>query len=139
MVLWYSILLGRRAEDRETSSTSATPFLISGRGVAIPWPVPSAGLWGVPDWFVGVWVAVLLVLVYVALRVRASRQHREREIGQPLNANRWAVGLFAVGAVISFLVLGRRRSASTGRSSKAPITSREWWSTPSSPRWCSAS
>ena len=105
VVLWYAILLVG-APRIENVINVGDSFFLSVRGVAIPWPVPSAGLWGAPDWFVGVWVAVLLVLGYVALRVRASRQHREREIGQPLNANRWAVGLFAVGAVISFLVLG---------------------------------
>ena len=105
VVLWYAIILVG-APKIENVINVGDSFFLSGRGVAIPWPVPSAGLWGVPDWFVGVWVAVLLVLGYVALRVRASRQHREREIGQPLNANRWAVGLFAVGAVISFLLLG---------------------------------
>ena len=104
-MLWYAILLVG-APRIENVINVGDSFFLSVRGVAIPWPVPSAGLWGAPDWFVGVWVAVLLVLGYVALRVRASRQHREREIGQPLNANRWAVGLFAVGAVISFLVLG---------------------------------
>ena len=105
VVLWYAIILVG-APKIENVINVGDSFLLSGRGVAIPWPVPSAGLWGVPDWFVGVWVAVLLILGYVALRVRAIRQHRERESGQPFNANRWAVGLFAVGAVISFLLLG---------------------------------
>ena len=40
------------------------------------------------------------------MRVRAQRQQRERETGRILYANRWALGLFAVGALLSFLVLG---------------------------------
>ena len=105
VVLWYAILLVG-APQIENVINIGDSFFISGRGVAIPWPVPSGGLWGAPDWFVAVWVAVLLVMGWAAFRLRARRQQRERETGQPLNANRWALGLFGAGALISFLVLG---------------------------------
>ena len=105
VVLWYAILVVG-APRIENVITVGDSFFLSGRGIAIPWAVPSAGLWGLPDWSVGVWVAVLLGLGYAALRVRARRQERERETGRPLNANRWALGLFATGAFLSFLVLG---------------------------------
>ena len=81
-------------------------FYISNRGVALPWPVPSGGIWGLPHWFAGVWLLGLLVFAAVAMRVRARRQELERETGTPMNANRRAFTLFAIGAVVSYIVLG---------------------------------
>ncbi len=81
-------------------------FFISNRGVGMPWPVPSGGLWGLPHWFAGVWVLALLVLAVVAMRIRAHRQARERDTGIPMNANRRAFMWFAAGAIVSYLVLG---------------------------------
>lgn len=81
-------------------------FFVSNRGMAIPWPVPDSGLWGTPDWFVGVWVAILLLFAFAAQRLRARRQELERDTGQPHYANRWAFALFAVGALVSFFALG---------------------------------
>jgi len=81
-------------------------FFISNRGMAMPWPVPDSGFWGTPDWFVGVWVAVLLLFAFAAQRLRAHRQELERDTGQPHYANRWAFALFAVGALVSFFALG---------------------------------
>ena len=81
-------------------------FFVSNRGMAIPWPVPDSGFWGAPEWFVGVWVAVLLLFAAAAQRVRANRQELERDTGQPHYANRWAFALFAVGALVSFFALG---------------------------------
>ena len=59
-----------------------------------------------PDWFVGVWVALLIAIGAVAMTVRRTRQNRERETGQPQFANRWAFGIFAVGALVTFVILG---------------------------------
>ena len=81
-------------------------FFVSNRGMAIPWPVPDSGFWGAREWFVGVWVAVLLLFAAAAQRVRANRQELERDTGQPHYANRWAFALFAVGALVSFFALG---------------------------------
>ena len=81
-------------------------FFVSNRGMAIPWPVPDSGFWGAPEWFVGVWVAVLLLFAAAAQRVRANRQELERDTGQPHYANRWAFALFAIGALVSFFALG---------------------------------
>ncbi len=105
VVLWYAILLVG-APRIESAINVGDFFFLSGRGIGIPWPVPSAGLWGTPDWFVGVWVLVLLALGFAAMRLRQRRQERERETGQQLNPNRYALGLFAAGALISFLILG---------------------------------
>ncbi len=105
VVLWYAIF-AVGAPTIEHAVNVGDFFFLSGRGVGIPWPVPSSGLWGTPDWFVGVWVAVLAVLGYAALRVRSARQQRERETGQPFNPNRYALALFAAGALIAFLILG---------------------------------
>ena len=79
--------------------------LISNRGVAIPWPVPS-GLLGLPHWFAGLWVLVLLAMAALAMRVRAQRQAQERETGVPMNANRRALTIFAIGAGVSYVLLG---------------------------------
>jgi len=105
VVLWYAIFAVGAPTIADAINVGDF-FFLSVRGVGIPWPVPSSGLWGTPDWFVGVWVAALIVLGYAALRVRSARQQRERETGQPFNPNRYALALFAVGAVISFLILG---------------------------------
>ena len=105
VVLWYAILLvGIPTIDSVLNGGDA--FYLSNRGIAVPWPVPSGGLWGVPDWFVGIWVAMLVGAAWAAMRLRARRQERERETGQPLNANRWALGLFAAVALVSYLLLG---------------------------------
>ena len=105
VVLWYAILLVGAPRIENAINVGDSAFL-SGRGIAIPWPVPSSGLWGSPDWFVAVWVVALVALGYFAMRVRRRRQERERESGLPHNPNRNALGIFAAGAVISFLVLG---------------------------------
>lgn len=105
VVLWYAILLVGAPIIQNVVNVGDF-FFLSNRGIAIPWPVPSAGLWGVPDWFVGVWVLVLIAAALVALRVRAARQNLERETGQPQFANRRAFTIFAVAALVSFLLLG---------------------------------
>ena len=81
-------------------------FYVSNRGVAIPWPVPSGGLWGLPHWFTGLWLLLLVAFAVVAMRVRARRQEQERETGVPMNANRRALTIFAIAAGVSYLVLG---------------------------------
>lgn len=105
VVLVYAIFLVGAPIIQEVLNIGDFAF-VSNRGVAIPWPVPDAGLWGGPDWFVGVWVALLIGIGAVAMTVRRQRQLRERETGQPQYANRWAFGIFAVGALVSFVVLG---------------------------------
>lgn len=79
---------------------------ISNRGIAIPWPVPTDGLFGVPDWFVGVWVGILLAVGVFVMMHRRRRQQKERETGIPQYANRWSIGIFAAGALVSFIALG---------------------------------
>ncbi len=105
VVIWYAIL-GVAAPQIGSVINIGDAFFISQRGVAIPWPVPSSGLWGTPDWFVAVWVGALALAGLAALRLRRRLLQRERETGQPLNANRKALMLFAAAAAISFLALG---------------------------------
>ena len=105
IVIWYAILLVGAPLIQNVINVGDA-FFLSNRGVAIPWPVPSGGLWGAPDWLVGIWVLALIAIGVVAMRLRAKRQERERETGRILFANRWAIGLFAAGALISFLILG---------------------------------
>ena len=105
VVLVYTILL-IGAPLIENVVNVGDFLFISNRGVAIPWPVPDAGFWGAPDWFVGIWVAALLALAAGAARLRAARLRLERETGQPHYANRWAFGAFAAGAAVSFFALG---------------------------------
>ncbi len=105
IVIWYAILLVGAPVIQNVLNVGDFLFL-SNRGIAIPWPVPSGGLWGTPDWFVGIWVLALIAVGAVAMRIRAKRQEHERETGQILFANRWALGVFAAGALISFLILG---------------------------------
>ena len=105
IVIWYAILLVGAPLIQNVINVGDA-FFLSNRGIAIPWPVPSGGLWGAPDWLVGIWVLALIAIGAVAMRLRAKRQERERESGRILFANRWAIGLFAAGALISFLILG---------------------------------
>ncbi len=105
IVIWYAILLVG-APQIGSVINGGDAFFLSNRGIAIPWPVPDSGFWGTPDWLVGVWVAALLLAGYATMQVRARLQERERETGQPQNANRWAFALFAVAAAVSFLALG---------------------------------
>ncbi len=105
IVIWYAILLVGAPLIQNVINVGDA-FFLSNRGIAIPWPVPSGGLWGAPDWLVGIWVLALIAIGVVAMRLRAKRQERERESGRILFANRWAIGLFAAGALISFLILG---------------------------------
>ena len=105
VVLVYAIFLVGAPIIQEVLNIGDFAF-ISNRGMAIPWPVPDAGLWGGPDWFVGVWVALLIAIGAVAMTVRRQRQNRERATGQPQYANRWAFGIFAVGALVTFIALG---------------------------------
>ena len=105
VVLVYTILL-IGAPLIENVVNVGDFFFISNRGIAMPWPVPDSGFWGTPDWFVGVWVAVLVGFAVAALRLRARRQERERETGQPQFGNRAAFMLFSAGALVSFFALG---------------------------------
>ena len=105
VVLVYAIFLVGAPIIQEVLNIGDFAF-ISNRGLAIPWPVPNGGLWGAPDWFVGVWVVLLIGFGALAMSVRARRQDRERETGQPQFANRWALGIFAIAALVSFIVLG---------------------------------
>ena len=105
IVIWYAILLVGAPVIQNVINVGDF-FFLSNRGIAIPWPVPSGGLWGTPDWFVGIWVLALLTVGAVAMHIRAKRQKRESETGRNFFANRWAIGVFATGALISFLILG---------------------------------
>ena len=106
VVLVYTILLVG-APLIENAANLGDFLFLSNRGIAFPWPVPDSGFWGTPDWFVGVWVAALLVLGFAAMRLRANRQALERDTGQPHYANRWALGMFARGRAGLLLCTGR--------------------------------
>ena len=105
VVLVYAVFLVGMPLIQNVISIGDLVF-ISNRGVAMPWPVPSGGLWGLPHWIAGVWVLALLASAFVAMRVRARRQEFERETGTPMKPNRRAFIVFAIGAVVSYVVLG---------------------------------
>lgn len=105
IIIWYAIItFGLPQIDDAIGIIDS--FFISNRGIAIPWTVPSAGLWDLGDWLVGVWVALLIALGAAAMALRARRHRAERATGKPQYANRWAFGLFAVGALAGYLLLG---------------------------------
>ena len=105
IVLWYAIVLFGLPTIQNVINIGDFAYL-SNRGIAIPWPVPDGGWWGGPDWLVGVWVAVLLGAGAAAWQLRRRRQIAERETGEIRHPNRWAFGLFAALALLSFLLLG---------------------------------
>ncbi len=105
IVLWYAIVLYGLPTIQNVINIGDFAFL-SNRGFAIPWPVPDGGFWGGPDWLVAIWVAALVVAGAAAWRLRRNRQAAERETGEVRHPNRWALGLFAALALISFLLLG---------------------------------
>ena len=105
IVLWYAIVLFGLPQIQNARSLGDA-FFLSNRGIAVPWPEPDGGLYGGPEWLTAVWVGALAASVAAAFLVRRRRQERERETGQPHHPNRWAIRLFAAGAVGSFLVLG---------------------------------
>ena len=105
VVLVYTIMLVG-APLIKNVATVGDFFFFSNRGIAFPWPVPNSGFYGAPEWMVGVWVGALLILGFAAMRLRAHRQELERDTGLPHFANRWALAVFATGALVSFFVLG---------------------------------
>ena len=105
IIIWYAIITFGLPKITDAISVLDS-FFISNRGIAIPWPVPSGGFYGSPDWMVGIWVAALIALGAGAMAFRARKHRVERDTGEPQYANRWALGLFAAGALISFLALG---------------------------------
>lgn len=105
IVLWYAIVLYGLPTIQNVINIGDFAFL-SNRGFAVPWPVPDGGFWGGPDWLVVVWVAALIGAGAAAWRLRRNRQAAERETGEVRHPNRWALGLFAALALISFLLLG---------------------------------
>ncbi|MCY4639797.1 MAG: ABC transporter permease subunit [Chloroflexi bacterium] len=104
-VIWYAILLFGLPGIEQVVNVGDS-FLLSNRGVAIPWPDPRVGLWGGPAWLAGSWFATLAIGAAVALRVRAVRQGQERETGEYRYPNRVAMTTFAVIAGASYLLLG---------------------------------
>ena len=105
VVIWYAIMLfGLPTIDQVINIGDL--FLLSNRGVAIPWPDAQGSLWGGPPWLSAVWVAVLAGGVVAALRVRGQRQDQERETGQIRHPNKFAAAVFAVIALASFVLLG---------------------------------
>lgn len=105
VVIWYAILLFGLPAIEQVINVGDS-FFLSNRGVAIPWPEPRAGLWGGPAWLAGAWFAVLVIGAAIAHRVRAVRQHQERETGAVRYPNRTALTTFAAIAISSFLLLG---------------------------------
>ena len=73
-------------------------FLISNRGVAIPWLEGANGFW----W---VWVVVLVLAFVVAIWVRRKREQLEVLTGESTNGNTWGAAVFAVIAVASYAAL----------------------------------
>lgn len=105
IVLWYAIVLYGLPTIQNVINIGDFAFL-SNRGFAVPWPVPDGGFWGGPDWLVAIWVAALVGAGAAAWRLRRNRQAAERETGEVRHPNRWALGLFAALALVSFLLLG---------------------------------
>ncbi len=104
-VIWYAILLFGLPGIAQVINVGDS-FLLSNRGVAIPWPDQRGGLWGEAVWVPAAWVAVLAVGAAIALRIRAVRQHQERDTGAFRYPNRTALTTFAAIAVASYLLLG---------------------------------
>ena len=104
-VIWYAILLFG-LPGIESVVNIGDSFLLSNRGVAIPWPDTRAGLWGGPEWLAAAWIAAIAVGAAVALRLRAVRQHQERETGDFRYPNRVALTTFGAIAVGSYVILG---------------------------------
>lgn len=105
VVIWYAIGLFGLPAIGDVINVGDFLFL-SNRGVAIPWPHEQGGFWGGANWLVGVWVAILLVGGAIAWGVRARREEEERDTGQVRYPNRVAFGIFAVIALVSFILLG---------------------------------
>ena len=104
-VIWYAILLfGLPGIDQVVNVGDS--FLLSNRGVAIPWPDTRVGLWGGPAWLALAWVVAITVGAALALRLRNIRQHQERETGDFRYPNRVALVTFGSIAVGSYLLLG---------------------------------
>ncbi len=104
-VIWYAILLFGLPGIAQVINVGDS-LLLSNRGVAIPWPDQRGGLWGEAVWVPAAWLAVLAVGAAIALRIRAVRQHQERDTGAFRYPNRTALTTFAAIAVASYLLLG---------------------------------
>lgn len=71
---------------------------VSNRGLAIPWLEPTHSLW----W---IWPLVLVAAAIAALWIRRRRDRQEEETGQSMRGNTWAVAVFLVLAIASFVLL----------------------------------
>ncbi len=73
-------------------------FMISNRGVAIPWFQGAHDFW----WL---WFIALSVGGVVAIWVRRRRENEEEMTGRTMRANTWAASIFLSVAFVSFVVL----------------------------------
>ena len=71
---------------------------ISNRGLAIPWPEGTHDFW----WL---WPLALVVSIVVAVWARRSRGRQEELTGRSAHPNTWAIGVFVILAVGSFVAL----------------------------------
>ena len=105
IVLWYAIILFGLPRIQDVIAIGDLAFF-SNRGVAIPWPEPDGGLYGASEWITGLWALALAASAFAAWRLRRRRLDEERRTGRVLNPNRWALGAFAAGGLVSFVALG---------------------------------
>ena len=73
-------------------------FMVSNRGVAIPWLEGTHDIW----WL---WMIALFVGGAVALWVRRRRERQEDLTGQTMHGNTWAIAIFLGVAIVSYLLL----------------------------------
>ena len=73
-------------------------FMVSNRGVAIPWLEGTHDIW----WL---WMIALFVGGAVALWVRRRRERQEELTGQTMRGNTWAIAIFLGVAIVSYLLL----------------------------------
>ena len=73
-------------------------FMVSNRGVAVPWLQGAHDIW----WL---WVIALLAGGAVALWVRRRRERQEELTGRITHGNTWAIAIFLGVAVVSYLLL----------------------------------
>ncbi len=97
LIFWYTAVFLQLPKFSDGIDLFGIAF-ISNRAVALPWADPTAGF--------GLWLLVLLVGLGVATAVRVVRSRREDQTGKPSHPWWWALGAFALIAVVTFFATG---------------------------------